>query len=193
MKIFHGVLKVALSLTVLALGLFLLANALGFSHPIGDFMFNDKLGRFLVGIASVFLVLLYWLTAVPARNEHYLSFDGEGGTVSLSIKAINEFLSKLTGEFAGIAGLRADVSADRSGKIEARLEISVKVGTAVQQLSQALQQRVRETLRDNLGIAEVHSVRIIVNRIVGIEPAGRVSEPEHSEWQGVASSLPGSE
>lgn len=182
MNILHGLIKCLLSVGVLILGVFLLANVVAFHTPLGDFLVNDKLGQFLVGVSAIFLVLLYWLTAIPVKEERFLTFENEGGAISISVKAINDFLAKLADEFAGIIQLRADVAASRDGHVAVRLDVSVKAGTKVQQLSQVLQQRVRESMRDNLGITEIHAVKVNVSSIVAAEkPApGRVAD--RADW-----------
>jgi len=184
MNILHGLVKGVLSVGLLILGILLLANVVAVHTPLGDFLINDKLGQFLTGISAVFLVLLYWLTAIPVKEERFLTFENEGGTISISVKAINDFLAKLADEFAGVIRLRPDVNASRDGRVEVRLDVSVKAGTKVQQLSQVLQQRVRESMRDNLGIAEIHAVKVNVSDIVaGDEPApGRPADrPDWAE------------
>lgn len=172
MKILHGLIKSVLSVGLLILGFFLLANVIGAHTPVGDFLIRDRLGQALVGISAILLVLLYWLTALPLKEEQFLTFENEGGAVSISVKAINDFLAKLANEFAGVSRLRPQVTATRDGRVEVRLDVSVKAGTKVQQLSQILQQRVRESMRDNLGIAEIHSVRVNVSAIATEESAG---------------------
>jgi len=180
MNILHGLIKGVLSVGLLIFGALLLANVVALHTPLGDFLITDKLGQFLTGISAIFLVLLYWLTAIPVQEERFLTFENEGGTISISVKAINDFLAKLADEFAGIIRLRADVSASRDGRIEVRLDVSVRAGTKVQQLSQVLQQRVRESMRDNLGIAEIQTVKVNVSSIVAAEQpdAGRPAD-----WQ----------
>ncbi|MDD5676653.1 MAG: alkaline shock response membrane anchor protein AmaP [Kiritimatiellae bacterium] len=184
MNILHGLIKGILSVGLLIFGLLLLTNlVVALQTPLGDFLINDKLGQFLAGISAVFLVLLYWLTAVPAKEEHFLTFENEGGAISISVKAVNDFLAKLADEFAGIIRLRADVATSRNGHIDVRLDVSVKAGTKVQQLSQVLQQRVRESMRDNLGIAEIHAVKVNVSSIVIAEKPASGRSADRADWQ----------
>lgn len=179
MNILHGLIRFLLSVGLFIYGVLLLANIVGIQTPLGDFLIGDRLGQFLVGISAVFLVLLYWLTAIPVKEERFLTFESEGGTISISVKAINDFLSKLADEFAGIIRLRADVTASRAGSVEVRLDISVKAGTKVQQLSQVLQQRVRESMRENLGIAEIHAVKV---NVIDVVAAQKTSSGQTADW-----------
>lgn len=183
MKILHGLIKSVLSVGLLIFGLLLLANVVALHTPVGDFLVNDKFGQFLVGISSVFLVLLYWLTGIPVKEDRFLTFENEGGAISISVVAINDFLSKLADEFAGVIRLRADVAASHDGRVEVRLDVSVKAGTKVQQLSQVLQQRVRESMRDNLGIAEIHAVKVNVSAIVAADQPVPGRPADRADWQ----------
>ena len=128
MKVLHGLIKSVLSVGLLILGLLLLADVVALHTPLGDFLINDKLGQLLTGISAIFLVLLYWLTGIPVKEERFLTFENEGGAISISVKAINDFIAKLADEFAGIIRLRADVSAARDGRIKVGLDVSVKAG-----------------------------------------------------------------
>ncbi len=183
MRFLHGVMKFVITVSVLALGIFFLADVFGVQNSIGHLLLGDAIGKFVTGTLLILMIMLYWLTAMSSdTKEQFLSFENEGGSVNIRVKAVNEFLKKLADEFADILNLRADITASRDGRIEVQLDIDVKCGTKIQQLSQVLQQRVRESMREGLGIAEVHSIKVNVNEIrqadkPPAEPNGR------SEWQ----------
>ncbi|NLB59569.1 MAG: Asp23/Gls24 family envelope stress response protein [Lentisphaerae bacterium] len=144
---------------------------------------SNRLWQLSLGVSLATIVILFWLSAISiGKREHFLSFDSEGGTVSISVAAVNVFLAKLKNEFAGIVDLRADVSASRAGAIEVRLDLSVKAGTHVQQLSQALQQRVRDTMRESLGILDIASVKVNVQDIVSSETSAERRQAQSSDW-----------
>lgn len=176
-------MKIVLTLAVLALGVFFLADVLDFQNKVGHFILTDPIGKFVAGGALLLLVLLFWMTSIGSGSrEQFLSFDTEGGSVNIRVKAVNEFLKRLADEFADILDLRADIAASRDGRIEVQLDIDVKSGTKIQQLSQVLQQRVRESMREGLGIAEVTSVRVNVNEIIQAEKPP-VENNGRAEWQ----------
>ena len=167
MKFLHGLMKFALSIAILALALFFLADVFGVQNSVGHFVLADAIGKFVTGTALLLLIILFWLTALGGgAKEQFLSFATEGGSVNIRVKAVNEFLKRLADEFADILSLRADISASRDGRIEVELDIDVKSGTKIQQLSQVLQQRVRDSMREGLGIAEVTAVKVNVNEII---------------------------
>lgn len=182
MRLLQGLMKCVLSIALLTLGLFFLADVFGIDSRAGHFLLGDPIGKFVTGTALVLLVILYWLTTVSSgAKEQFLSFATEGGTVNIRIKAVNEFLRRLADEFADILDLRADIAAARDGRIEVQLDIDVKSGTKIQQLSQVLQQRVRESMREGLGIAEVTAIKVNVNEIIqGEKP---LKETNGRDWQ----------
>jgi len=184
MKFFHGLMKFVVSISLLALGMFLLADVFGVQSRIGHLVLNDAIGKFVMGTALILMVILYWLTALSTGGkEQFLSFETEGGSVNIRIKAVNDFLKRLADEFADILNLRADIAAARDGRIEVQLDIDVKSGTKVQQLSQVLQQRVRECMREGLGIAEVASVKVNVNEIIQGEKPPAEPNGRAADWQ----------
>lgn len=183
MKFLHSLMKVVITVSILALGIFFLADVFGVQNRVGQMLLGDAIGKFITGTFLILMVMLYWLTAMSgSAKEQFLSFETEGGSVNIRVKAVNEFLKRLADEFADILNLRADISASRDGRIEVQLDIDVKCGTKIQQLSQVLQQRVRESMREGLGIAEVNSIKVNVNEIINadkppVETGGR------SDWQ----------
>ncbi|MBU4199655.1 MAG: alkaline shock response membrane anchor protein AmaP [Verrucomicrobia bacterium] len=184
MKILHGLIGFALSVAILGLGWVLVAGVFGIHYAYWDVLLSSRVWQFVLGVSLITLVALFWLSALPlGAREQYLSFDSEGGMVSISVNAVNTFLAKLKTEFAGVVDLQADVSASRDGTIEVRLDMTVKAGTHIQQLSQALQQRVRDSMRESLGIAEVASVKVNVQDIVAVADNAETPPPQASEWQ----------
>lgn len=183
MKFFHGLMKFVISIALLALGMFFLADVFGVQSRVGHLVLNDAIGKFVMGTALILMVILYWLTALSiGGKEQFLSFETEGGSVNIRVKAVNDFLKRLADEFADILNLRADIAASRDGRIEVQLDIDVKSGTKIQQLSQVLQQRVRESMREGLGIADVTSIKVNVNEIIqGEKPAAAANGSR--DWQ----------
>lgn len=128
--------------------------------------------RTVGGIAVLALVVLYLGSFGRRRTgEQYLSFENvNGGAVSISMKAVSDFIAKIGDEFAAILSLKPDVR-PRGGSIEVELDIKVKAGTQIPELCQLLQERVRESVRDNLGLSDIRKVKVTVRDIVGAAPA----------------------
>jgi len=188
MKFLNGLMKMVLSVVILALGIFFLADVFGVESRIGHFLLGDPIGKFVTGTILVLIVILYWLTSMGGGGkEQFLSFENEGGMVNIRIKAVNDFLRRLADEFADIIDLKAEVTAAREGRIEVQLYLDVKSGTKIQQLSQVLQQRVRESMREGMGISEIASVKINVNEIVQADGEKKEANGRAADWQDPAS------
>lgn len=184
MTFLNGLMKFVLSIALLALGIFFLADVFGVESRAGLFLLGDPIGKFVAGTTLILLVILYWLTTISGGGkEQFLSFETDGGTVNIRVKAVNEFLKRLADEFADILKLRADISASRDGRVEVQLDLEVKSGTKIQQLSQVLQQRVRESMREGLGIAEVTAIKVNVNEIVQADKPLKETSSEGDDWQ----------
>ena len=185
MKFLLGLMKFILTVTILALGVFFLADVFNVQTRVGQLLLGDAIGKFVTGTLLILMIMLYWLTAISGEaKEQFLSFETEGGSVNIRVKAVNEFLRRLADEFADILNLRADIAAARDGRIEVQLDIDVKSGTKIQQLSQVLQQRVRESMRDGLGIAEVHAIKVNVNEIIQADkPPAPEAPGGRADWQ----------
>ena len=169
---------------VLAMGWVLVAGVFGIHYAYGDILLNSRTWQLALGVSLITLVVLFWLSRLSiSKREQFLSFDSDGGMVSISVNAVNAFLAKLKSEFAGIETLHANVSASRNGAVEVHLDMTVRAGTHIQQLSQALQQRVRDHMRESLGIAEVTSVKVNVQDIVSAEGNAGRRQSKSSEWQ----------
>ena len=128
--------------------------------------------RALVG-ASVFLILivLYVLTGIRrAKGEQFITFETEGGSVSISMKAIRDFLARVGDEFAAVLSLDPAIRAV-GGSVEVDLNLRVKAGTQIPELAKLLQERIRESIKDNLGFTDVRAIRISVREIVTSAPA----------------------
>ncbi len=170
MKIFHILLGVLLFLALLGAGLGTLSMAFQ-GEEVWKAMVTDLGGRrvevILGAVGLVFVVLLYALTALrlPERSQ-YLAYDIEGGTVSISLKAVENFLGRLAGEFAAIDHLEPTLKT-RNGALDVQLDVKVKAGSQIPELCRMLQDRARATIREKVGISEVQAVRVRVQEITG--------------------------
>ncbi len=181
MKVLHGFLGFLFWVIILVLAGWLIAGSLNFECDIATSLLADHSMRMVAGVVLALLVIVYWLSSIPgAKADRSVSYESEGGRVSVSVGAINSLLSRLGDEFAGIVSLRAAVnSKDKS----VQLDMAVKSGAKLQELSQALQQRVRESMQDSLGIAEMGAIRVFVREIVLPENATAKDKELHGDWQ----------
>ncbi len=136
---------------------------------------------FIGGIVLSVVILVYLFSGIPRRRgEQFLTFKGEGGRVSISVKAVSDFLAKLDDEFAAILSLKPSLQ-PRAGSLNVILDIKVRAGTQIPELTRILQDRVRESIRENLGLADVRSVKVNVRDIIGAVPPPDPLKEELSE------------
>lgn len=137
--------------------------------------------------AALLLIVLYLVTGIRRlKAEPVVSFENEGGSVTVSIKALQDYLVKLGGEFAAVLDLRPRVRAGAGGSMDIELDIKVRSGTQLPELSRLLQTRVRESITGDLGLLEVKSVRVNVREIV-VPPPEKARAQAHEdsvEWEG---------
>jgi len=144
---------------------------------------------FETGVVLLLLAIIYLLSGFRRRGgtDQFISFEGEGGTVCISMKAVRGFLSRIGDEFAAVLSLEPVISSS-SGSMQVELDLRVKSGTQIPELCRLLQERVREKIRENLGITEIKNVKINVREIVAITLDGKKSSPAPAElpadWAG---------
>jgi uncharacterized alkaline shock family protein YloU len=130
-------------------------------------------------LAGIFLIAIYALAGIRARDPvKYLSYDIEGGgSVSISLKAMQEFIARLTDEFAQVVSLEPDLKPVNGG-VDVQLDVKVKAGAQIPELCRMLQDRTRECIKQNVGLSEVREVRVRVQEIVVGSPAADTVSPE---------------
>ena len=171
MKAFHWLLGAVLFVVILAAGLGLLAVAFQ-GDAAWQKLVEDLAGRrgvaILAGLGMVLLVLLYALTALRMPDQsQYLAYDIEGGgTVSISLKAVENFLARLADEFAALTSLEPTLRT-RKGVLDVQLDVKVKAGAQIPELCRMLQERARSTIREKVGISDIQDVRVRVQEIAG--------------------------
>ena len=118
------------------------------------------------GIAVFAFLAIYALTAIPnRRRRRLLSFDNEGGTVSISTDAICDYIGKLSSEFPSVVKLNPEVIAARSF-IDLIVGVRIKAGPHIHEVCELLQKRVRESVTNGLGISKIRRVEVSVSDIV---------------------------
>lgn len=181
MKFIHAVSGLVLFLALGALsGLLLYASLLDPSFwPVwSEFLASNRLYSASVGVGLLSALLLYLLSAIENKESaEVVSFDGPGGPITISVKAIRDFVEKVGEEFAAVLSLYPSLSA-RGGALEVDMDVRVRSGAHIPELCSLLQQRVRETVRDNLGLDEVRAVRINVREIASVDKAPSGQEQE---------------
>lgn len=124
------------------------------------------------GVSIFFYLAIYALTGISnRRRRRLLSFDNEGGTVSISTDAICDYIGKLTSEFPSIVRLNPEVIAARNS-IDLIVGVRIKAGPHIHEVCELLQQRVRESVTNGLGISQIRRVEVSVSDIVSEHKPG---------------------
>ncbi len=170
MKFIHCLIAV-LILFLLTAGLFVPYAIVGYNISLQGvvmFLYEEYVPIICLALSSLLILVLFSVTASrPRKGVEYISYSGEGGAVSLSVKAVKDFIQKIGEEFAAILALYPSLTVRAGGGIEIDLDIRVQAGTHIPELCRLLQDRVRESVRDSLGLADIKSVKVNVREIVG--------------------------
>ncbi len=125
-----------------------------------------------VAVGLLCIVFIFALSAVPgARKQRLLSFDNEGGAVSISTEAICDYVGKLIAEFPSVVRLAPKVLPVRNG-VDLRIGVKIKAGPQIHEVCELLQQRVRESVTNGLGISQIRNVEVRVTDIVSEHKPG---------------------
>ena len=175
MKVFHILLGLLLFVVLMAAGLGLLSIAFqgdsAWSTTVQE-LAARRVECILAALGLVLAVVLYALTALRLpETSQYLAYDIEGGTVSISLKAVENFVGRLAGEFAAVDELEPALRA-RNGALDVQLDVKVKAGAQIPELCRMLQERARAIIREKVGISEVQVVRVRVQEITGTTSPG---------------------
>ncbi|MDP6525835.1 MAG: hypothetical protein QGI24_06100 [Kiritimatiellia bacterium] len=168
-SLLHRMTRMLIVLLMLSCGLYVLC--MGVSASRWNFFVDVTRAGRSVGIAAGFgvvcLAFLYMLSGYRRgkRRERYLSFDNDGGTVSISTVAISDYVCKLSPEFPSIVSLNVDVIPVRNS-VDLLVGVRIRAGSQVHEVCELLQQRVRESMINGLGISQVRRIEVSVREIV---------------------------
>lgn len=168
MKIIHRITGFILLLVVVVSGgaLVVCARSGDSWSEFASVMIGNRIVVGGVGVALICLGLIFLLSAIPRRKQQkYLSFDGDGGTVSISTAAIAEYVARVAGEFPSIIKMKPEVIPARNN-IDVHAYLQIKDGPDIHEVCELLQKRIREVLAGSLGINEVRKVEVSIKDIV---------------------------
>jgi len=130
-------------------------------------------------LALACLLLIDLLTLAPRQGENarFVTFRSKDGQVSISVRAIREFLQRVASEFAAVKDMHCSIRSRRNS-LSISVDLRVTADEYVPELCQTLQERIRESLREQLGIPRIGGV---VVRIREILPPSAVPQEETEE------------
>lgn len=183
MKTFHLIIGTVLFLTLAAGSVLLLNGALRgageWNAWVDTWIKSNHMYAAMGAGIIIFLILIYILTGLNAPGKvQYLAYDNEGGAVSISLKAVEGFLARLSSDFAAVAALQPKLRLIVN-QVDVQLDIKVKAGAQIPELCKMLQEAARTTLREKVGITDIREVRVRVGEIVVPQAIGKAGATEH--------------
>jgi len=122
--------------------------------------------EFWIGLGFMCLALLFVCTTIRRKQrERFLSFENEGGKVSISTLAISEYVSKVAGEFPAIVRMEPRILPVRNA-LDIVVDVKIRSGSQIHEVCELLQRRIRESVSSGLGISEIRRVEVSVKQIV---------------------------
>jgi len=120
----------------------------------------------LVSLTAILGVVGFVLTGINSSpRAKYLAYETQYGNISISLKALQDFLGHLKLEFPTVLSLTPKVRVlDES--LHVMLEIRVRSGAPIPEISRMLQERARILIQEKVGIADIHDVEVKVEEIV---------------------------
>jgi uncharacterized alkaline shock family protein YloU len=167
MTFVHRIIRILMVAIVLVIGFGAIATVFGDVWEYVEIKIEVvRLAVILSGIALSCLGLLFIVTGITKRRSgKFLSFDNEGGTVSISTDAIADYVAKLSSEFPSIVRMKPQVIPGRNS-IDIVVKVRIKAGPQINEVCELLQQRIKESVGNGLGISQVRRVEVSVGDIV---------------------------
>ncbi len=174
MKFLHGMFEWLVFMVVLLEGTLAVYGSTHAGRPYWDTLLcvlqQQRFAVIMGGIALLLLIVLYLLTSErKARPAKTISFNGRNGPITISMKAVRDFVMRAGDEFSEILSLQPNLDF-RGGALYVELDIRVVAGAHVPELCQMLQERVADSIREQLGLKEVKNVRVNVRELVQRNP-----------------------
>ena len=166
--ILHRIIRILILAALLSVGILLLiaSSSLEIWREMLIAFAGWRPPAIWAGLGCVVTGLLFALTGLKRRRkEKYLSFENEGGKVSVSTEAIADYVSKLVDEFPSVLRMRPTV-VPRKNVIDIVVDLKIKAGPQIHEVCELVQKRVRESMTGGLGITEVRRVEVSVSKIV---------------------------
>lgn len=131
------------------------------AKAINDFIFASPVQALAVWGGMAVLVLLLFL-----REPRTLTLSkGESGQLQISRHALHRLLEACCLQLRGVASARAEVSRSR-GKFNTVIRLKVRPDAKLDAIQGYLQQEITEIFRQNLGIAEVGTIKVKVTGVI---------------------------
>lgn len=117
-----------------------------------------------------------------SSGESIIAFQNQDGEVTVSLRAIEDYIKKISRDISGINDVKAHVRALRQG-IEAVCEVSLTAGANVPDITERIQMAVRNRLQSILGLEEKISIKMHVSRIIKAQKGSEITQGQEEEMR----------
>jgi hypothetical protein len=162
---------------VVAVGVSFVLSSLSFSLPFDRDLILTKInavvdspdGKLSCGIAGILtlaVALLYcYLKVKDSQRDATIAFDNPDGEVCISMTAIEDFVIRVGKEFSEIKHLEPKIKARKEG-VDIKLKVELWSGMNLPKMTESLQNVIKSQVQNILGIENVHSVEVMVHKII---------------------------
>ena len=130
-----------------------------------DYYYHEYSLGAIIGFLIIFSVIIRVIIFVNSRNERFVDFDSDDGSVGISDKAMKDFVDRVAYEFSSVKHAQTKVISTK-GSLGFILKIKILEGNNILELSQQMQSRIRQSVMSSLGIENVENVSIKVSEII---------------------------
>lgn len=171
LKIINSIIAWVYILVTITLGLLLIVAVSGWygvRESIDMYMceqLNSPTGIW-TGFALVFCgVLFFSLKMREGLAQKSISFDNPEGAVTITVKAIEEFVKRVSLEFSQVLEMKPSVLATREG-LKIRAKLVLIAGSHVPRLVEGIQHTIKSRMQNILGIENITGVEIHISKLV---------------------------
>ncbi len=149
---------------------------------------SDPSGRLAMGVLALLLGVVFFFflytRARMARQEPSIAFDNPDGEVSISVRAIEDFVGRIGRDFAEVKSLEPSIVARREG-VYIVLKTELWSGTNIPKLTERIQNVIKSQVQNILGIENVQAVTMSVSKIIARDREYQMpSQPDIFAGQG---------
>lgn len=99
------------------------------------------------------------------RGGSIIAFQNPDGEVTVSLKAIEDYIKKISKDIPGICDVRSHVEVRRNG-VNITCYVSLTAGSNIPDITERIQLAVRSRLQNMLGMEEKINIKMHVSRII---------------------------
>lgn len=179
MKLLNNLISWLYILGTVALGLVLILSVSGFEFKENIELFiNEQLNSpsgIWSGIIFVLLGLLFMSLRIKAeKGNKTISFDNPEGEVTITIKAIEDFVKRVGQEFSQVTEMIPTIVSMHNG-IKITAKTTLIAGANLPRISESIQRTIKSRMQSILGIENILGVEIYISKLVA--KGGALEEP----------------